>query len=83
MNYSDKYPNGCKSGYSSAERERRMSEYNDGIEREKKAQQKIRERYEQERAQQERQRQGFAEHSEKRIKVIKYLTNQKRENYKK
>ena len=108
MAYSDNYPNGYKSGYSSAddydrkdyspmgvegarrdamaasmERDRRMSEYNAGLEREKERQRKIQQKYEMEEAQKQRERQIESENREMYITAVKYLCQQKRDEYKK
>lgn len=108
MAYSDNYPNGYKSGYSSAddpnrvnyspmgvesarrsamaasdERERRMSEYNSGIEREKQRQQRLQQQREREEWEQKQERIRAEEHIDMHVKSIQYLCEQKRNEYKK
>ena len=108
MAYKDNYPNGYKSGYSSAddperkdysplgvegqqrnalsesfERERKMSEYNAGVEMERQRQQRLQEQYEREESQRQQERNRSNEHREMYIESIKYLCEQKRNEYKK
>lgn len=106
MAYKDNYPNGYKSGYSSAddperkdysdlgveaqrrdaladsyERERRMSEYEAGLEKERQREQKIQQQYEKEEMEKQRLRKNAQETSEKYVDSIKHLAEQMRKKY--
>ena len=108
MAYSDNYPNGYKSGYSSAddpgrrdyspsgvasqqrdalaasyERERKMSEYNAGVERERQRQQRLQEQQEMEESKRQQEMKQSDEHMKMYIESVKYVCEQKRNNYKK